>query len=122
MSENIPFNFLTYIFRGTDCTFIFPGSDDGYVEIHANRFVIDKASDYLKAKFETYKRNTLIIQDVSQSIFKMVLEWVSSGSYFYNALFFIAWTTSGLFLGMFTQVFYQKNLHKICCFKCTKQH
>lgn len=74
MSKNVQSCLLKYIFHGTDCTFIFPKTDDKCVEIHANRHVIDKASDYMKAKFDTYKRNTLIIQDVKESVFKMVLE------------------------------------------------
>lgn len=73
MSEIVPGDILAHIFNGTDCTFIFPGADDKSVEIHANRSVIDKASGYLRAKFETYKRNTLFILDVPQPVFKIVL-------------------------------------------------
>lgn len=65
---------LEHIFRGTDCIFIFPDNDEKCAEIHANRHVIDNSSALLKAKFETYKRNYLVIQNVKQSVFKVVLQ------------------------------------------------
>lgn len=73
MSEFIKTTLLNSIFAGTDCTFIFPETNDNCVEIHANRKILDNASEYLKAKFDTYKRNTLIVQNVKPSIFKMIL-------------------------------------------------
>lgn len=75
MSEVVQNSLLKHIFHGTDCTLIFPKArDDKCVEIHANRVVIDRASEYLKNKFDTYKRNTLIVQDVNESTFKTILK------------------------------------------------